>query len=55
MVQDMKVNIFKVKSTDMVDLLGLMAALTMVSSLKTISRAKESIIGLIRENMMDNG
>jgi len=55
MVLDMKVNIFKEKSTVMEDLLGLTEALIMESSSKIISKAKEYITGLIKENMMVHG
>ena len=55
MVLDMKVNIFKERSTVMEDLLGQTEALIMESSLKIISKAKEYITGLIKENMMVHG
>jgi|TARA_B110001450_G_scaffold216110_1_gene209563 hypothetical protein len=55
MVLVMKVNISKVKNTDMEDSLGLMAAHIMESSLRTTSKVKVSIIGQIKENMMAHG
>jgi len=51
----MKANMSRVKNTEQVDSLGLMEALTMVNSLKIISKVKENTTGPMAENTMDNG
>jgi len=55
MVLNMKVNMFKVRNTELEDSHGLMDLPTMVNSLKTIFKVKENITGLTEENMMDFG
>ena len=55
MVLSMKVCTFKVRNMELVDLLGLMEVLIMVSLLKIIYKVKENIIGLTAESMMVYG
>jgi len=52
MVLNMKANTYRERNTELVDSHGLMDQLTMVSSLKTISKVKENITGPMEENMM---
>ena len=55
MVQNMKVNTFKVRNTELVDSHGLMDQPIMESLLKTISKVKVNITGLMAENMTVSG
>jgi hypothetical protein len=55
MVPNMKVNTFKERNTELEDSHGLMVQLTMESSLKITSKAKENTTGLTEENMTDSG
>ena len=52
MVPNTKANTFKEKDMELVDSHGLMALLTMVSSLKTTFKVKVNITGPMEENMM---